>query len=203
MKKEGSAISGRTPTEVLRESRRRDSLTKRQRVRTTVEEMLHRGDPITFAAVARAANVSAWLVYADGVREHIAQARHRQDAQPVTERRSGTSASAASLATDLEFARQQIKQLRAERDKLRDTLRLQLGQQLDQTSSASLVERVDELTHANQLQAAQHQQVSQENRQLRDRVTELEDDLAAARTSLRRMIKKDNGGGRAKMIGPC
>jgi hypothetical protein len=56
-------VSGRTPSEVLRESRRRDSTTKRQRVRATIEEMLRTGDRITFAAVARASEVSTWLVY--------------------------------------------------------------------------------------------------------------------------------------------
>jgi hypothetical protein len=64
-----------TPAQVLREARRRDSLTKRQRVRDTLEGMIRRGDQITFAAVARAARVSTWLVYADGVRKHIEQAR--------------------------------------------------------------------------------------------------------------------------------
>lgn len=37
--------------------------------------------------------------------------------------------------TGPEFAREQIKQLRAEPDKLRNHLRLQLGQKLDQLSS--------------------------------------------------------------------
>jgi hypothetical protein len=31
--------------------------------------MLRSGDPVSFAAVARTARVSTWLVYAEGVRE--------------------------------------------------------------------------------------------------------------------------------------
>jgi hypothetical protein len=61
----------RTPAEVLRESRRRDSHAKRGRVLAVLQEMLHRGDPVSFAAVAKAAGVSHWLVYSQGLREHI------------------------------------------------------------------------------------------------------------------------------------
>jgi hypothetical protein len=43
-----------------------------------VDEMKSRGDPITFLGVAKAARVSNWLVYAEGVREHIEAARKSQ-----------------------------------------------------------------------------------------------------------------------------
>ena len=36
------------------------------------------GASITFAAVAKAAGVSTWIVYAEGIREHIDAARRRQ-----------------------------------------------------------------------------------------------------------------------------
>lgn len=68
----GSA--SRTPAQVLREARRRDSRTKRARVLDAVQEMARHGDRITFAAVARAANLSTWLTCADGVHEHIESA---------------------------------------------------------------------------------------------------------------------------------
>jgi hypothetical protein len=42
------------------------------------------GETITFPAVARAAGVSTWLVYAKGVREHIEAARGRQAIKPTT-----------------------------------------------------------------------------------------------------------------------
>ncbi|WP_329361204.1 hypothetical protein [Streptomyces sp. NBC_01483] len=64
-------MAARTPAEVLAESRRNTSLLKRQRVLDTIRLMLDDGEPISFAAVARAANVSTWLVYAEGVREHV------------------------------------------------------------------------------------------------------------------------------------
>jgi hypothetical protein len=182
-------VNTRSPAEVLRESRRRDSLAKRQRVRATVADMLRAGDPVTFTAVARDAKVSAWLVYADGVREHVENAIRQQSAELAKDEGTGRTASAASLCTDLELARQQIRQLRDERGKLREHIRLQLGHQLH---SAPLIGRIDELTAHNQRLADQHAQAETENQALRQRITELDDNLTAARTSLRRMIRDEN-----------
>jgi predicted nuclease with TOPRIM domain len=178
--------------QVLREARRRDSLTKRQRVLAAVQEMEQRREPVTFAAVARHARVSTWLVYAEGVREHIQAAIKRQAAQPVTDHRAGLAPSAASLRTDLELARQEIRDLRAERDTLRDGIRRQLGQQLDAISAKDLTTRIGELTRRNQQLADQASRAAADSQALRARVAELEADLAAARTSLRRMIRDEN-----------
>jgi Family of unknown function (DUF6262) len=175
--------------QVLREARRRDSLTKRQRVLAALQEMEQRREPVTFAAVARHARVSTWLVYAEGVREHIQAAIKRQAAQPVTDHRAGLAPSAASLRTDLELARQEISDLRADRDKLRDAIRRQLGQQLDAITAKDLTTRIGELTRHNQQLAGQ---AAADSQALRARIAELEADLAAARTSLRRMIRDEN-----------
>lgn len=182
-------MTTRTPAEVLRDSRRRDSQEKRQRVRDTVAKMLHAGDPVSFAAVARAARVSTWLVYAEGVREHIEQAMTRQASQSAAAERAGNQASKAGLRTDLELARAQIRQLRAERDELHSQIRLHLGRQLEQLGSRTLTDRIDEQTRHSQLLADQHQRAAAENQLLRQRVIELEEELSATRTSLRRMIR--------------
>jgi predicted nuclease with TOPRIM domain len=176
----------------LHEARRRDSLTKRQRVRSAITEMERRGDPISFAAIARHARVSTWLVYADGVREHVEAARTRQSTQPAAHRNAGLSPSIASLRTDLALARHEISELRAERDQLRDGMRRQLGRDLDALSSAGLATRVAELTQRNQHLAEQTQRSNTDNEALRARVDELEADLTAARTSLRRMMREQN-----------
>ncbi|MEU8482310.1 DUF6262 family protein [Streptomyces sp. NPDC048641] len=182
----------RTPAEVLAESRRRDSRTKRQRVLSVVEQLLAQGDPVTFAAVARTAGVSNWLVCADGVREHIDKARAQQASRPARDRQSGGTASTASLRTDLELFRTEIRALREERDKLKAVLQRSLGQQLDQAVTKDLVARIDELTSHNHELTTQLQQVQQDNTQLQLRLEEAEDDLAAARTSLRRMIRDES-----------
>ena len=56
----------------------------------------------------------------------------------------------------------------------------------------TLIDRIDELTTHSQRLADQHRQATADHQQLRQRVTELEDNLTAARTSLRRMIREEN-----------
>ncbi|MCH0543143.1 hypothetical protein I3F58_27040 [Streptomyces sp. MUM 203J] len=159
----------------LAQARRRDSIDKRLRVLTALEHLERDGNPITHTAVARTAGVSTWLTYAEGVREHIHAAQARQNAQPTGHRPSPLGP--ATLRTDLELARQEITTLREERDA---------------ASSQNLATRVDELTQHNHRLADQLQQATSENTALYARITELEDDLAAARISLRRMIRDEN-----------
>lgn len=70
--------------------------------------------PITFAAVARTAKVSTWLVYAEGVREYITSAKDYQASAAERETAAGARASAASLQMDLELSRQDNRTLRGE-----------------------------------------------------------------------------------------
>ena len=62
----------------LKAARTKDSQRKRQRTLAALQTLETTGAPITFTAVATAAGVSTWLVYSDGIREHIDAARHRQ-----------------------------------------------------------------------------------------------------------------------------
>jgi len=172
------------------QARRRDSDTKRARVLTTLERMRDNDIPITFASIARQAGVSTWLVYAPGIREHIDQARTHQHRRPPSEP-AGDSVT-RGLHTDLALARAEIKSLRAEREQHQRQLRLALGARMDNLAKTDLVARVDELTQANTELAASVAQHLSDNQALRARITELEDDLAAARTSLRRMIRTEN-----------
>ncbi|MGW1666814.1 DUF6262 family protein, partial [Streptomyces microflavus] len=139
---EGQPGAGRTPGDVLRESRRRDSVTKRAGVLAALDAMKASGEPITFAAVRHAAGVSSWLVYAEGVREHIEAAMRGQAKAERRARGAGASPSAASLATDLELVRAENKALRAERDRLKEAVRRSLGDRLDAVGTGELTERV-------------------------------------------------------------
>ncbi|GAA3482094.1 hypothetical protein [Streptomyces yanii] len=103
---------------VLAEARRRDSLDKRQCVLTALATLERDGAKITHAAVPRTAGVSTWLTYTDGIREHIQAARHRQTSATATPPAPRTPTTAGLLA-ELELARQEIKDLRQERDRLR------------------------------------------------------------------------------------
>ncbi len=172
------------------DARRHDSTTKRSRVLATVEKMLREGRPITFASVAREAKVSTWLVYAPGLREGVEEHRARQSDRATTERRPQREASGD--ATDLALARAEITRLRAERNEQQRRERLALGSKLDDIATADLLARLDELTRHNSEVLADAARQRSENHVLQARVMELEDDLAAARTSLRRMIRTGN-----------
>lgn len=174
----------------LVQARRRDSLDKRQRALAALTTLEQQGKKITHAAVARIAGVSTWLTYTEGIREHIEAAQLRQQQsvpRPVPARNPN-----ATLRTELELARQEIRALREERDQMRQALQHQLGQQLDDLSATALSGRVDELTCHNQRLADQLRQTTDENTALKARVASLDQDLAAARTSLRRMIRNEN-----------
>lgn len=68
------AVSGAEKRrQALPEVRRRDSDAKRAHVRDTVEKMLLASERITFAAVARRAKVSSWLVYAEAFANRFRQ----------------------------------------------------------------------------------------------------------------------------------
>ncbi|MFJ9551953.1 DUF6262 family protein [Streptomyces erythrochromogenes] len=175
----------------LLQARRRDSLDKRQRVHTALATLEQQGKKITHTAVARTAGVSTWLTYTEGIREHIEAAQQRQ--QPNAPHPAPARGNPdATLRTELDLARHEIRTLREERQQLRYALQHQLGQQLDALSTTALTDRVDELTLHNQELADRLRQATDENTALTTRTTSLEQDLEAARTSLRRMIRNEN-----------
>ena len=167
-------------------ARRADSQTKRAAVLAAIDELACEAAPITAAAVARRAKVSTWLVYTPELRAAVAAAQARRTDEPAK------GPTPAAVATDLALARAEIARLRAERDRQSHQLRLALGARVDQLNKADLAERVDELTRHNRQLSAELAQAQGDARRLQARVTELEDDLTAARTSLRRMIRAEN-----------
>jgi hypothetical protein len=68
-------------------------------------------------------------------------------------------------------------------------LRERLGEQLEIASSETLRQRVDTLTEANSCYGDENRQLRAELAQLLQRLLTTENDLAAARTSIRRMIR--------------
>jgi len=179
----------------LKAARAKDSELKRRRALAALEALEASGASVTFTAVAKAAGVSTWLVYADGIREHIDAARHRQahhGAAPAPTPSAKPTTTSDSLRTDLAIAREQIKTLRAERDKLQQRLRLQLGSELEAPDRAHLTARVADLEAINRQLVAERDARATEADTAKSRVTELEDELSAARESLRRVIKAQN-----------
>jgi hypothetical protein len=178
----------------LKAARAKDSQDKRARVLSAVKTLEAAGTAVTFAAVAETAGVSTWLVYSPGVREHIDAARRRQSERPGQPDivRSLQCATPSSLRTELAVARDQIGQLRAERDKLQSRLRLQLGAEIDGPDRPQLIARVAELETVNRQLVVERDARRAEAEAVRQQVRELENDLTAARESLRRVIRSEN-----------
>jgi hypothetical protein len=176
-------------TESLLAARAAASHDKRQRALDAIAALESSGDAVTFPAVARAAGVSTWLVYATGVREHVETARKRQHSTPPPER---GDLSPAGARTDLVLARAEIRTLREEADKLRGRLRLQLGAEIQGPQRAELIDRVADLEETNRRLVAEHDARRCEDRLSERRAHELEDELTAAREALRRMIRAQN-----------
>lgn len=177
----------------LKAARERDSQDKRRRVLEVLESLQRSGNRITFARVAKEAGVSNWLTYSPGLREPIEAARRQQeehgieataDAVPPQSRVSN-----ASLKTDLALAQQQVKELREERNRLRERLRLQLGTELNHTDASELTAHVEGLHRANAALSNDLQQAQSDNEALRATIEDLEDDLTATRQSLRKMMR--------------
>jgi hypothetical protein len=183
-------------TAALKAARAKDSNDKRRRVRQTLKTMETAGQPITAAAVAAAAGVSTWLVYADGIREHLDAARQRQatdDAPPAAgSLTGGQPVTAAGLRTDLAVARHEIHRLRTDLDKLRGRLRLQLGAEIEQPDRAELIARVAALEAANRQFLTERDASAAQADTAQRRAEQLEDELTAARESLRRVIRDTN-----------
>lgn len=182
----------RTPADVLREARKKDSLAKRTRVLAVIDEMKARGEPITFLGVARAARVSNWLVYADGVREHVEAARKGQAGQQARSQQAGTAASAASLATDLEITRAELRRTRDERDRLKAKVQRGLGHQVNQAGTAELAARITDLTAKAVQQDAELVQARAQITGLTAERDAALDEIAGLRTALRRMTRQQN-----------
>jgi hypothetical protein len=183
-------------TRAMLAARAKDSQDKRDRALAAIASLETAGAPVTPAAVA-AAGVSTWLVYADGVREHVQAARQRQgcngpDRPGAAAPAGGEPVTLASLRTDLGVAREQVRQLRAERDKLLGRLRLQLGAEIEGPERAELITRISQLEEATRKLAAERDARATEARHAQHRITELEDELTAARESLRRVIRHAN-----------
>ncbi|WP_101953463.1 hypothetical protein [Mycobacterium intracellulare] len=190
-----TTAANHTRVAALKAARAKDSELKRRRSLAALETMEASGASITFTAVANAAGVSTWLVYAPGIREHVEAARGRQanDCPAPTPTPSGKhSTTPASLRTDLAIARDQIKTLRAERDKLQQRLRLQLGAEIEAPGRAHLTARVADLEALNRRLVAERDARTIETDTVKRHVAELQDELNAARESLRRVIKSQN-----------
>ncbi|WP_405908195.1 DUF6262 family protein [Streptomyces sp. NBC_00828] len=176
----------------LQAARTRDSEAKTARTLNVVRDLLASGQRISCARVAREASVSTWFVYNQAqVRDAVRAAMREQHEQGRQVSGSGSRqpVTPAGLYTELALARDEIKDLKKERDRLRERVRLTLGAELDDVDRRQLVERIQQLEQRST-------DLNHELSDARDRLTTLEqrlqdseDDLTAARAGLRRALR--------------
>ncbi|WP_406436671.1 DUF6262 family protein [Streptomyces sp. NBC_00631] len=176
----------------LRAARAQDSEAKTARTLDVLRDLFASGQRITCARVAREASVSTWFVYnKPQVQDAIQAAMHeqRQHGRRTVTGPSSGQVTPAGLQTELALARQEIKDLKKERDRLRERVRLSLGAELDDVGRGQLVERIRQLEQQN---TELRRELSEAGDRLTDserRLQEAEDDLTAARASLRRAMR--------------
>jgi HAMP domain-containing protein len=166
-----------------------------KRTLKAIQEMRSRQDRISFAAVQRAAGVSTWFVYNNRqVRAAIEEAIALQDTEPsqasTPARRDDRTL--PGLRSDLVDARDEIRALRTERDRLRQRLQRVLGNEITNLSLQEAAQRVGELEQQNQQLQTELIAVERERGTLSRKVSTLEDELTGARAALRRMMVKGN-----------
>ncbi|WP_109005305.1 DUF6262 family protein [Streptomyces rishiriensis] len=181
-----------TRVERLRASRAKDSEDKTKRALDAVDGLLRSGRRITVAQVARDAAVSTWFIYNQpqvhqAVQDGTAAQRERvRDKFPVPETRQVSS---AGLRTDLALAREEIKDLKKERDRLRTRVRLSLGAELDEVDRNELIKRVQQLEQRNTALSQELSEARLRIASLEGQLSQTQDDLTAARVSLRRAMR--------------
>ncbi|MFA7766337.1 DUF6262 family protein [Streptomyces sp. NRRL S-448] len=177
--------------ERLRASRIQDSEAKTARARRGTRPS-QAGRRITIAQVARDASVSTWFVYnqpqvRDAVHAGMATQREQGLQRPPAPGRHQVSP--AGLQTELALARDEIRDLRKERDRLRERVRLSLGAEIEEVDRNRLVERVQQLERDNASLSAELTSTRDQLAAMEGRLLETEDDLTAARAGLRRAIR--------------
>ena len=186
--------ASRSRTAAMAHARAEDSRRKREAALGALEALERAGSPVTFASVANVAGVSRWLLYSQPLRGQVEAARRRQcehgatAALPPAAERTST----ASWRTDLMVARDEIRRLRSERDELVQRLRLHLGAEIEGPEMAQLLARVADLERANLQLVAERDARAVEANAAKSKADALEDDLSAARESLRRVIRDTN-----------
>ena len=176
----------------MRVARRRDGEAKRRRAAEALAAMTRSGEPISFPAVARRAEVSVTLLYADAeLARAIATVRERQR-QAGRDRAWRLPARALvteqSLRVDLANAKEQVRRLTEEVGLLRERLTRDLGANADLARGRIDGSLLDQLERRSA-------ELEAENTSLRPRIAALEselhdlgEDLQAARSMNRELM---------------
>lgn len=164
------------------EGRRDDSMRRRQRVLTVLDQAAAAGDPISASAIARAAGVDRTFLYRH---RDLLEKIHALQADPITDEHTGPSVTRASLQADLLAAHERAARLSARIQQLEKRLSEALGEQTWRESGLGAPTNIDTL----------HQRISQleqHNLDLEQQLDERDEDLTAARAANRELMARLN-----------
>ncbi|MEU0569246.1 DUF6262 family protein [Nonomuraea sp. NPDC005983] len=176
----------------LRQARQTDSAAKTARTKGAIRDLLNAGQRISFAGVARKADVSTWFVYntpaiRDTIRQAMSeQAQHGVQAAAVPRPERATP---ASLYTDLAMAREEIQELKRERDALKRRLQLALGAEIDNAAQPELVQRVQDLEGRTQALTRDLAEARAQATRLTEQQQESDETIASLRLALRKEMR--------------
>ena len=177
-------------TQRLIASRRRDSADKQRRTPTVIADLSSAGERINISEIARRAGVSPWFIYNTAAIRTAVERATEEHSHTATRSSAGrTSATADSLHAELLMAREEVRALRTDRTKLETKVQLLLGNQLEHLPHDTLLARIHEL---EQIAAELRSDLASERRRadtMTTRTEELQDELTAARASLKRMVQ--------------
>ncbi|KUN18689.1 hypothetical protein AQJ11_33415 [Streptomyces corchorusii] len=176
----------------LRRARQADSETKATRTQGAIQDLLNAGQRVSFARVAREADVSTWFVYNTpaintAIRTAMSdQAQYGREAaaMPRLER-----ATPASLHTDLALAREEIQELKRERDALKRRVQLTLGAEIDSLAHTNLVRRIQDLERQNQALSRDFAEAHARAGRLTEQQEEADETIASLRLALRKAMR--------------
>src|SRR5262249_50492695 len=167
--------------ESLIAARRRDTIRRRQRVLSALDQLTAAGQEISVSAVARTADVDRSFLY----RHHDLRAQiHARAAAPASSPAS-TAASKQSLLADLANLREQNQRLRKQNTDLTARLSEVLGEEVFRASGIGRTDDTEALR-------ARVGQLEQQVLDLRQELEERADDLTAARAANRDLMALAN-----------
>lgn len=170
----------------LTDRRRRDGARKEAACLAVMDQMQARGGHVTFADVQWAAGVSSWFTYNNAtVRQPIESAR----ATSVPSQRPTERAAPAGLRADLAHARHEVRQLREERDRLRDRVRRGLGAVVEHRDATALIERAVVAERQRDTLKIELHEAHVELAQARDDAQLIREELKAARATVEQMMR--------------
>jgi Family of unknown function (DUF6262) len=177
-----NSMSPPTRTAGAIEGWRADTARRRERVLTAITDTIATGSDITAAAIAQRARVDRSFLYRH---PDLLERLHDAQAQPPHDSTHGPAASLASLQADLLAAHELAARLATRNQQLERRLSTALGQQAWRESGLAAPHDIDQLTH-------RITDLEQQILDLKLKLDERDQDLAAARAANRELITRLN-----------